>query len=172
MEHRAGTANTNADCLSRYPLPSAANAPLLDWTKGEVLAPVTFLALMVGAAPATDAAEEERDIWEDAKVLNFILTHKYHDGLSAKSRDRIYRRAKSYRWMGDGVMRLLQGGAIVVVPWPADWQQIVAATHQGMGHFGVQRVLDRLQKNYWWRNMGDPVVRVIQACHACARVKA
>ena len=46
------------------------------------------------------------------------------------------------------------------------------ATHQGMGHFGVQHVLDRLRKNYWWRNMGDLVVRVIQACYSCARVKA
>ena len=55
-----------------------------------MLAPVTLLALMVGAAPTTDVVEEERDIWEDAEVLNFILTHKYHDGLSAKSRDRIY----------------------------------------------------------------------------------
>ena len=30
MEHRAGVDNTNADCLSRYPLPSAADAPTLD----------------------------------------------------------------------------------------------------------------------------------------------
>ena len=64
---------SNADCLSRYPLPSAANAPVLDWTKGEVLAPVTFLALMVGATPASDVAEEERDIWEDAEVLNLLI---------------------------------------------------------------------------------------------------
>ena len=92
---------------------------------------------MAGAAPTTDMAEEERDIWEDTEVLNFILTHKYHDGLSAKARDRIYRRAKSYRWIGDQVMRLLQGGGIVVVPRHADRQEIVASTHQGMGHFGV-----------------------------------
>ena len=39
-----------------------------------------------------------------------------------------------------------------------------------MGHFGVQRVLDVLQKNYWWRNMGDMVVTVIKACTPCARV--
>ena len=148
VEHRAGTANTNADCLSRYPFPSAANAPVLDWTKGEVLAPATYLAMMVGAAPSTDAVDEERDIWDEAEVLHFILTHKYHDGLSVKTRDRIYRRAKSYRWMGDGVMRLLTGRAIVVVPRLADRQEIVVSTHQGMGHFGVQRVLDRLRKNY------------------------
>ena len=102
---------------------------------------------MAGAAPSSDAAEEERDIWDDAEVLHFILTHKYQDGLSAKTRDRIYRRAKSYRWMGDGVMQVLQDGAIVVVPRPADRQGIVVATHQGMGHFGVQQVLDRLRQN-------------------------
>ena len=63
--------------------------------------------MMVGAVPSIDVVEEERDIWEDTEVLNFILTHKYHDGLSAKSKDQIYRRAKSYLWMGDGGMRLL-----------------------------------------------------------------
>ena len=42
VEHWAGTTNTNADCLSWYPLPSAANAPVLDWTKGSgVLLPCT-----------------------------------------------------------------------------------------------------------------------------------
>ena len=105
--------------------------------------------MMVGATPSTNVTKEERDIWDDAEVLHFIRTHKYPDGLSAKARYRIYRRAKSYRWMGDGVMRLLQGGAIVVVPRAADQQEIVVATHQGMGHFGVQRVLDRLRHNYW-----------------------
>ena len=41
-----------------------------------------------------------------------------------------------------------------------------------MGHFGVQRVLDRLKHNYWWHGMADTVVRVVKACLSCARVKA
>ena len=41
-----------------------------------------------------------------------------------------------------------------------------------MGHFGVQRVIDRLQKNYRWRGMGDDVVAVVKSCLSCARVKA
>ena len=45
-------------------------------------------------------------------------------------------------------------------------------THRSMGHFGVQRVLDRLQKNYWWRGMGDTVVATVQACLPCAQVQA
>ena len=48
VEHRAGTDNTNADCLSRYPLPSDADAPIMDWTKGEIMVPATYLAFMVG----------------------------------------------------------------------------------------------------------------------------
>ena len=41
-----------------------------------------------------------------------------------------------------------------------------------MGHFGVQRTIDRLKKDYWWRGMGDTVIEVIKACLPCARVKA
>ena len=108
VEQRVGIANTNADYLRRYPLPSATNVPLPDWTKGEVLAPTTFFAMMVGTATSTDTVEVERDIWHDAEVLHFIQSHKYHNGLSIKARDRIYRRTKSYWWMGDGVMKLVQ----------------------------------------------------------------
>ena len=97
MEHRKGVDNTNADCLSRYPLLSDADAPLMDWSKGEIMQPASWLAFMVGVALAP--TEEERDIWQDATVLRFLQTHKYESGRSAKERDRIYRRAKAYRWM-------------------------------------------------------------------------
>ena len=61
---------------------------------------------------------------------------------------------------------------MVVVPKGAEREGIALETHRGMGHYGVQRVLDRLQQNYWWRGMGDAVVRVIKSCLSCARVKA
>ena len=50
--------------------------------------------------------------------------------------------------MSDSVFKLLAGGAMVVVPRIAERDGIALETHMGMGHFGVQRVLDRLQKNY------------------------
>ena len=46
--------------------------------------------------------------------------------------------------MGDSVLKLLPGGAMVVVPRATEREGIVIGTHRGMGHFGVQRVLDRL----------------------------
>ena len=125
-----------------------------------------MLVFMAGAVPAP--VEKERDIWQDQEVLRFLQTHKYESGRSAKERDRIYRRAKAYRWMSDSVFKLLPGGAMAVVPRAAEREGIVVGTHRGMGHFGVQRVLDRLQRNYWWRGMGNTVVRVIRACHSYA----
>ena len=74
--------------------------------------------------------------------------------------------------MADEVFKLLQNGTMVVVPRPSDREAIVLDTHRGMEYFGVQRVLDWLEKNYWWRSMGDAVMEVIKACLPCARVKA
>ena len=105
-------------------------------------------------------------------MLHFIQTHKHGRGQSAKERDRVYRRAKAYRWMGDGVFKRMPGGKMVVVPKMAERENIVLETHRGMGHYGVQRVLDRLQQNYCWRGMGDTVALIIKACLSCARVKA
>ena len=50
--------------------------------------------------------------------------------------------------MGDSVYKQLPGGKLMVVPKTADRERIVLETHRGMGHYGVQRVLDRLQQNY------------------------
>lgn len=60
----------------------------------------------------------------------------------------------------------------MVVPRPAERAEIALETHQGMGHFGVQRVQDKLQNNYGWRGMGDAVVEVVKLHISCARVKA
>ena len=67
---------------------------------------------------------------------------------------------------------MMQQGALVIVPRPQDRQEIAISTHKTMGYFGVQRTIDQLKKDYWWRGMGDLVVEVIKACLPCARVKA
>ena len=54
VQHRARTDNANVDCLSRYPLLSNAEAPVLDWSKEEVLLVTVYLAFMAGTlAPAS-----------------------------------------------------------------------------------------------------------------------
>ena len=78
------------------------------------MAPAKYLALM--ATPVNPGTEEEKDIWHDTPVLRFLQTHKYEAGLSTKGRDRVYKRARAYRWMANGVYKLLANGTMVVVP--------------------------------------------------------
>ena len=69
--------------------------------------------------------------------------------------------------MVDTLFKQLERGVMVVVPRRAQRMQLALDTHRGMGHFGVQRVLNRLQKNCWWRGMGDTVGATIQARLPC-----
>ena len=74
--------------------------------------------------------------------------------------------------MGDNLFKLLLRGVLVVVPRLVEGMPIALDTHRGLGHFGVQRVLGRLQKKFWWRGIGDTVVAVVKAFLPCARVEA
>ena len=110
--------------------------------------PVTLsLAFIAGNPSDAMPKEEVKEIWEDWEVLRFLQTHNYGAGLSARERDRVYWRAKNYRWMGDTLFKQLESGVMVVVPRTAERMQLALDTHRSMGHFGVQRKLDRLQKN-------------------------
>ena len=126
----------NTDCLSRYLLPSDAGAPAMDWSKGEIMPVATFLAFMAGATSRAagggdKTAEEERDIWGDEAVLRFIQTHKHGKGQSAQERDRVYRRAKAYRWMGSSVLKHMPRGKMVVVPKVGEREKKLSWKHIG-----------------------------------------
>lgn len=72
--HRAGIDNTDADCFSGYSLQSSGGAPVLEWSKGEVLALATYLAMMMGLPILVQAWEEKKEIWDDVEVLRFLQT--------------------------------------------------------------------------------------------------
>ena len=126
----------------------------------------------MAALGVTAPIREEKNIWGDGEVLDFIQTHQRTKGLTAQERDRIYKRARGYCWLGNGFFKLMEGGAVRALPQPSERIKVALDTYRGMGHFGVQRVIDRLQKNYHWWGLGDTVVAVVQACLPCARVKA
>lgn len=97
VANRAGVEYTNSDCISRYPLPSSSGAPALDWAKGEIMAPTICMAMMVGLFSCVEDREEDKDIWDDVKVLRFLQTYKAGNDLSVRMRDRIYKPAKNCR---------------------------------------------------------------------------
>ena len=58
VQHRAGVDNTNGDGLSRFPVASEVNAPILDWSRGEIPTYLTAMAALGSTAPF----KEEKDI--------------------------------------------------------------------------------------------------------------
>ena len=107
VQHRAGVDNTNAECLTRFPLMSEENAPILNWSRGEI--PTYQTAMATGAAVPS---REETNIWGGKEVLHFIQTHQHGKGLSAQERDRVYKRSRGYRWLGNSLFKLMEGGAL------------------------------------------------------------
>ena len=172
--HKRGVLNTNADCLSRNPKSPMANEPILpDWGKGDYnLSPSTIFAFMATTEEDNNHLSQA-EIWEDLLVLQFLKTHKYTTGLTPLTKDRVYRRAKSFRWMAHNLYKVDRDGKqLLLVPPTIDRIDLVRKIHRDIGHFGVHRMLDRLRRNYWWKGMDETVKEVVRACVPCARTKA
>ena len=54
--------------------------------------------------------DHHQDIWVDEAVIHFIKTHRYAPNASAMEKDRVYRRAKGFRWLAHNLYKLQQGG--------------------------------------------------------------
>ena len=68
--------------------------------------------------------------------------------------------------------KVFPGGIMLVMPKPAARFPLILKVHQQLDHFGINRVQQLLQKDCWWRKMGDDVRTVISNCHSCVRAKA
>ena len=108
--HRPGVANSNADGCSRCPLPETATHNHETETLGEKtpcyymqtspmghILPSYFLSFHQGAPLREDV---KVDIWDDNATMTLLETHAYLPYLTPQQRDRTYRRALKYRWMG------------------------------------------------------------------------
>ena len=102
-----------------------------------------------------------------------LKTHSYASNASATGKDRVYKRAKGFRWLAHNLYKLSHGGVkMQMVPTPGQRFDLATRVHQEMGHYGVQRVIDMLRKNYWWKGLDETVVQVVRQRLPCARTKA
>lgn len=57
-----------------------------------------------------------------------------------------------------------------VVPKGARWQ-LCRMNHDDIGHFGYEKTLERIKKNYWFAKMSKFVKKYVSACIECAFAK-
>ena len=117
---KRGTLNTNADCLSRFPKTILQNEPVLpDWNKGDYNIPRETVLAFMGEQQPMDNQATHNEIWEDELVSQLLKTHKYPVDLTPLAKDRVYRRAKGFKWLAHNLYKLQkEGNQMLLVPLP------------------------------------------------------
>lgn len=152
VEYRAGTKMCHVDALSRNPsaeydssldqLPTVMSISNEDWLQ----------TLQLGDSEL----QRIRDIISsdlDEKELRYLK-----DNYVTKD-------SKLYRCLGGDRHNIRW-----VVPKGARWQ-LCRMNHDDIGHFGVEKTLERMKKNYWFAKMSRFVKKYVGACIECAYAK-
>lgn len=154
VEYRSGTKMSHVDALSRNPVSDmeetlADRFPMVMSICGEDW----LHTLQLGDSELNRI----RDILKnnvDEKGLQYIRDNYVIKG------DKLYRYLDSdknnIRW---------------VVPKGARWQ-LCRMNHDDIGHFGVEKTLERLKKNYWFAKMTKFVTKYVNSCIECAYAKS
>lgn len=154
IEYRAGSKMTHVDALSRNPIPDDETTDALgqyptimsigtdDWLR----------TLQLGDSELCRIKDiVSSDI--DADGLKYIKdNYKIKDNQLYKIIDGNH---NNVRW---------------VVPKGARWQ-LCRLNHDDIGHFGVEKTVERIRKSYWFPKMSRFIKKYVQACVQCAYAK-
>ncbi|OAE32097.1 hypothetical protein AXG93_2573s1060 [Marchantia polymorpha subsp. ruderalis] len=169
--HRPGVANLDADGLSRNPctsqeddtgarwhgevdeemVPSSHASAFMCWLRGEFSREdhlTSYSSQRVDGQSSDleveDGDVDQRDVHDDALVLEFIRTSMVPCTVGAKEQNCVLQRAKRYQLEGSHVLRVWEEGMVRVVPHPAQRTRIARHAHEELGHFGVKRTYNLL----------------------------
>ena len=161
--HRNGSANTNADALSRLPPPSCAltvalpHYSLPELKKAQMLDPIISVV--------HKARLQSCDVPRDTTFNRGIL--------------RRYKQLWKQLAIADGVLCRtyslgpLEGAVTVPILPPSFQQEALTLSHDipTAGHLGVDKTLDRLRRNAYWVSMAKDVERYCRNCTICQKSK-
>jgi hypothetical protein len=123
------------------------------------------------------------DVWEDHATMNYLQTGQLQ-GLPAKEKTRIRRRAALFQWRqivdegasGEGssgkLIRIMPDLTTRIVPQPQSRLELVEEMHCRSGHFGMRRTMGLLACSHWWRGMRRTVNAVCRSCAHCGKANA
>jgi hypothetical protein len=112
-----------------------------------------------------------REVWQDAALMDFLQNGVYPDGASTKAKDRIWHRAQGYCYDRGGLRKITAKGE-KLVPKLEQRANSIRRVHQDVGHYGVKKTYSLLEPTYWWVGMHGQVQQEVAACVVCNRIKA
>jgi len=160
--------SANAAEPARTTLLVTTATPTLD----ERLERGAFAVHVAGVTEAQDAAVYPtdttlRDVWRDEPTMSYLQKLVGPPDWSPTERARVLRRARDYRWHDGQLLRNMADGSTRIVPPPAERAELVKATHERLGHFGVRRTTALLATAHWWYGMRGDVRTVVSECKVC-----
>lgn len=146
IQYRAGSSMAHIDALSRNPIPGSS---------GDVItvSAVTETSWLVTVQAADSEVQRIVGILKDANL---------DDVVDIKN---------NFRLKGDKLFRITAEGDRWVVPKGVRWQ-IVKQNHDDIGHFSVEKTLEKIKSNYWFSKMRAFVKKYVNSCLECAYSKA
>ena len=182
--HRSGKANTNADALSRNPLPQGPDA-LETICEGEIqVAAIRStddanpdISTLLSSNPATETesipfSTHQRKDSELTPLILFIEEKKLPD--DANLAKKIAAQATQFAIV-DRVLYFLDPRRNhkkrVVVPKHLQ-EQLIQEHHRGNmgGHFAANKLYRMLASHWWWEGMYSDVYKKVKSCPECAIV--
>ena len=169
--HRAGTANGNADALSRSPLEGSGDrtGARMDYEDAEREA--GRVSELLAFAGEEDVEQVQRDIWLDQDCLAWLQLGTLPAEAGPSERDRNPAPLQAVSVGAGAAPHHSRWGDSRVVPPPARRAALVRNVHQQLGHFGVARTCHLVSASYWWRGLKGEVKEAVRRCQQCDRVK-
>lgn len=154
IEYRPGTKMAHVDALSRNPVATHQSATEVDqYPMVMVLSDEDWLlTLQLGDS-------------ELCRIRDILTTDIDGDGLKYIKDNYLIRNNKLYKYIGGDTTNVRW-----VVPKGARWQ-LCRMNHDEIGHFGVEKTLDRIKGSYWFPKMSRFVKKYVSACIECAYAK-
>lgn len=147
VAHRPGTQMQHVDALSRNPV---CKSPVINESVMSVTVTESDWLLSVQLQDPNICAI--KDILESG---------------NAEANKQIF---KNYELLGNKVYRRTEYGRRWLVPKVCVWQ-IIRLNHDDVGHFAVDKTLERVKNNYWFPRMKKVITKYIKNCLNCIYYK-
>lgn len=147
VKYKSGSGMCHVDALSRNPIPSSA---------------VTELELPSVLHVTDDWLKTVQSADSEVERIKSIL-------LDPNSKNVVDVR-ENFCLKNNNVYRLTDDGPKWLVPKGVRWQ-ILKDCHDDIGHFSLEKTLDKVKQTYWFPKLNKFVKKYVQSCLECAHSK-